>query len=132
MPFGLKMPDSVVAGILCRRGHVLLAQRREGKPWAGRWEFPGGKVESNETAEAALLRELKEELDITAIEIVPLSPAAAHDSAIRFWTCVAWDGEPSGAEGQVILWVHANDLERYAMPPADEEMIAPLRAFLAK
>jgi len=121
----------VVAGVLCRRGRVLVAQRREGKPLAGMWEFPGGKVE-DETPEDALVRELKEELNITATEIAPLSfVPQAHDSvSIRFWMCLAWDGEPSGAEGQVTRWVHVDDLERYTMPPADVEMIGHIRAFV--
>ena len=132
--FWLKMSVQVVAGVLCRRGHVLLAQRREGKPLAGLWEFPGGKVEPDEAPEDALVRELQEELNITATEIAPLSfGPQAHDSvSIRFWMCLAWDGKPSGAEGQVIRWVHVDDLERYAMPPADVEMIGHIRAFLAE
>ena len=132
-PFWLEMSVQVVAGVLCRRGHVLLAQRREGKPLAGLWEFPGGKVKPDESPEDALVRELQEELDITVTDIAPLLFAPQkHDSvSVRFWTCAAWDGDPSGAEGQAIRWVRVDDLERYAMPRADEEMIAPLRAFLA-
>jgi len=131
--YWLKMPAQVVAGVLCRRGRVLLAQRREGKPLAGLWEFPGGKVETGETPEAALIRELSEELNIIATEIAPLSfVPQAHDSvSIRFWRCLAWEGDPSGAEGQVVRWVRVDDLERYAMPPADEEMIGHLRTFFA-
>ena len=102
-PFWLEMSVQVVAGILCR-GQVLLAQRREGKPLAGLWEFPGGKVEQGEFPEDALLRELKEELNITVTEIAPLPFAPqAHDSvSVRFWRRAVWDGDPSGAEGQTI------------------------------
>ena len=119
----------VVAGILYRRGHILLAQRREGKPLAGLWEFPGGKVERNEAPEDALVRELKEELNITITNIAPLSwNPPMHDAInIRFWTCITWEGVPSGAEGQAVRWVHINDIDQYAKPSADECIINYLR-----
>ena len=103
----------VVAGALCRREdkHVLLAQRQKGKAMAGLWEFPGGQVETGEAPKAALIRELREELGITATDLTPLAFASKScDLLLLLWSCVAWEGEPSGVEGRALRWVHANDL----------------------
>ncbi|GAA0296882.1 8-oxo-dGTP diphosphatase MutT [Rhodovulum strictum] len=117
-------------------GRVLLAQRPEGKSMAGLWEFPGGKVEPGETPEAALMRELKEELgiDTWASCLAPLT-FASHSYEdfhllMPLFICRKWQGQPHGHEGQALAWVRANDLRSYPMPPADLPLIPILRDWL--
>jgi len=117
-------------------GRVLLAQRPEGKSMAGLWEFPGGKVEPGETPEAALMRELKEELgiDTWASCLAPLS-FASHSYEdfhllMPLFACRKWEGQPHGQEGQALAWVRAKDLRSYPMPPADLPLIPVLRDWL--
>lgn len=108
---------------------VLLCQRPEGKAMAGLWEFPGGKVEPGETPEAALIRELAEELGVTAKApcLAPLTFAShAYETfhlLMPLYVCRRYEGIPHGREGQAIKWVRARDLRSYAMPPADEPLI---------
>lgn len=117
-------------------GRVLLAQRPEGKAMAGLWEFPGGKVEEGETPEAALIRELQEELgiDTAASCLAPL--AFASHSYERFhllmplYACRRWGGQVTPREGQRLKWVRAGDLASYEMPPADIPLIPILRDWL--
>jgi 8-oxo-dGTP diphosphatase len=117
-------------------GRVLLAKRPQGRPMAGLWEFPGGKVEPGETPEAALVRELKEEL---AIKVTPscLAPFTfashgypAFHLLMPLYLCRSWDGEISAQQGQELAWVRASRLAEYAMPPADEPLKAMLRDLL--
>jgi 8-oxo-dGTP diphosphatase len=117
-------------------GRVLLAQRPEGKSLAGLWEFPGGKVEPNETPEAALIRELKEELDIDTWSscLAPLS-FASHSYPefhllMPLFVCRRWQGTPRATEGQTLAWVKPNALRDYPMPPADLPLIPILRDWL--
>ena len=117
-------------------GRVLLARRPAGKVMAGLWEFPGGKVEPDETPEAALIRELKEELgiDTWASCLAPLSFAShAYDDfhlLMPLFACRRWQGTAQPREGQDLAWVRAGDLHRYPMPPADVPLIAILRDWL--
>ncbi len=117
-------------------GRVLLAQRPEGKAMAGLWEFPGGKVEPGETPEAALIRELQEELgiDTWASCLAPLTFAShSYDDfhlLMPLFACRKWNGTPQGKEGQVLKWAKANELRSYPMPPADVPIIPILRDWL--
>ena len=117
-------------------GRVLLAQRPEGKSMAGLWEFPGGKVESGETPEAALIRELREELgiDTSASCLAPLG-FASHSYEdfhllMPLFACRRWTGSVFPLEGQRLAWVRAGDLKTYEMPPADVPLIPILRDWL--
>jgi 8-oxo-dGTP diphosphatase len=115
---------------------VLIAQRPAGKSMAGLWEFPGGKLEPGETPEAALQRELKEELGIEVCLtcLAPFNFAShAYDKfhlLMPLYLCRTWDGEIAPREGQTIKWVRALDLSSYPMPPADEPLIPWLRDLL--
>ncbi len=115
---------------------VLIAQRPAAKSMAGLWEFPGGKVEPGETPEAALIRELKEELGIEVC-LTCLAPFnfASHTYEkfhllMPLYICRTWEGEITPREGQAIKWVRALDLTSYPMPPADEPLIPWLRDLL--
>jgi 8-oxo-dGTP diphosphatase len=117
-------------------GRVLIAQRPEGKTMAGLWEFPGGKVQPGETPEAALIRELKEELDIDVTEscLAPFTFAshayAEFQLLMPLYVCRKWNGMVRPLEGQAVKWVKPSRLHDYPMPPADEPLIAMLRDFL--
>lgn len=117
-------------------GRVLLAQRPEGKSLAGLWEFPGGKIETGETPEAALIRELQEELgiDTWASCLAPLTFAShSYDDfhlMMPLFACRKWQGTPSPREGQVLKWVKPNDMRDYPMPAADIPLIATLRDWI--
>jgi 8-oxo-dGTP diphosphatase len=117
-------------------GRVLLAERPAGKPMAGLWEFPGGKVETGERPEQTLIRELNEELGITVSEpcLAPLTFAShAYPDfhlLMPLYVCRRWEGIVSPREGQRLTWVRPNRLRDYRMPPADEPLIAHLMALL--
>ena len=117
-------------------GRVLLAQRPEGKPMAGLWEFPGGKVEADERPEQTLIRELKEELGIVVSEpcLAPLTFAShAYPDfhlLMPLYVCRRWEGMVRPLEAQQVVWVKPNRLRDYKMPPADEPLIAHLMALL--
>ncbi|MEM1101498.1 MAG: (deoxy)nucleoside triphosphate pyrophosphohydrolase [Pseudomonadota bacterium] len=117
-------------------GRVLLAQRPEGKSMAGLWEFPGGKVEQGESPEAALIRELDEELGIGTWEscLAPLTFAShAYEDfhlLMPLFACRKWEGTPHSKEGQALKWVRGTELRSYPMPPADVPLVAMLRDYL--
>lgn len=111
---------------------VLIAQRPEGKNMAGLWEFPGGKVEPGETPEAALIRELREELGIETKQacLAPVSFAShSYDNVhllMPLYACRKWQGTPQTHEHKALKWVRPQALRDYPMPPADEPLIAAL------
>jgi 8-oxo-dGTP diphosphatase len=134
----MKRPILLVAAaaLVDPDNRVLITRRPAGRPMAGLWEFPGGKVETGETPEAALRRELAEEL---GIDVCPtcLSPFTFASHAYEafhllmpLYLCRQWDGRIVPHEGQEIAWVRASRLTQYPMPPADEPLIAPLRDLL--
>ena len=117
-------------------GRVLLARRPPGKPLAGHWEFPGGKVEKGEKPETALIRELQEELGIEVKEpcLAPFTFAShtyeAFHLLMPLYICRRWQGEVEAKEGQELAWVRPQRMGDYAMPPADEPLRAMLRDLL--
>jgi 8-oxo-dGTP diphosphatase len=117
-------------------GRVLLARRPEGKAMAGLWEFPGGKVHPGETPEAALVRELQEELgiDTAASCLAPLTFASHRYETFHLlmplYACRVWRGTPTAREGQALAWVRPERFRDYPMPPADVPLVAMLRDLL--
>ena len=117
-------------------GRVLIAQRPAGRPMAGLWEFPGGKVEAGERPEDTLIRELKEELGIIVDEACLAPLAFASYSYPQFhllmplYVCRRWQGTVTALEGQKLAWVRPNRLRDYPMPPADEPLVSHLMTLL--
>jgi 8-oxo-dGTP diphosphatase len=117
-------------------GRVLLAQRPPGKSMAGLWEFPGGKIEPGESAEAALVRELAEELGIETAEscLAPLTFAShAYESfhlMMLVYVCRTWQGQVRAREGQQLAWVRPLQMYDYPMPPADVPLIGMMQSLL--
>ena len=124
-------PVEVVAGVLQdARGRILLARRTEGRDLAGLWEFPGGKREPGETPEAALARELHEELGIDVAIGEPVACIRHRYPHKRLQLDVrriaSWRGTPKGHEGQALAWVPQHKLATYSMPTADRPVVAAL------
>ena len=124
------------AALVDADNRVLIARRPQGKSMAGLWEFPGGKVADNETPEAALVRELREELGIdVCLECLAPFTFASHayekfHLLMPLYLCRTWEGEITPREGQEIKWVRAIRLADYPMPPADLPLIPWLRDLL--
>ena len=122
----------VAVALIDADDRVLIAQRPEGKALAGLWEFPGGKIDQGERPEAALIRELQEELGIAVKEacLAPLTFASyaypEFHLLMPLYVCRRWEGFVQSREGQALKWVRARDLRQYPMPPADEPLIPPL------
>ena len=126
----------VAAALIDVDGRVLLSQRPEGKAMAGLWEFPGGKIETGETPEAALIRELNEELGIDTKEscLAPLTFASHNYDdfhlILMLYACRRWWGTPTPKENNPIEWVHPPRLGEHPMPPADKPLVAMLQDLL--
>ena len=126
----------VAAALVDADGRVLLQQRPEGKSLAGLWEFPGGKVEPGETPEAALIRELEEELAIS-VPHACLAPAAFASAPLGerhllllLYVVRDWRGEPQALEATALQWTTPAAMRTLAMPPADVPLVASLAHFL--
>jgi len=122
----------VVAGVIQdARGRILLTRRTETRDMPGLWEFPGGKREPGESSEAALVRELHEELGIDASvgDWLMEVPQRYPDKRLRLEVrhVASWKGQPRGREGQALTWVPPDRLSRYSMPPADVPVVGVLR-----
>jgi len=117
-------------------GRVLIARRPEGKAMAGLWEFPGGKLQAGETPEAALVRELREELGIdtkgSCLAPIAFASHAYEDFHLimPLYVCRVWRGNVTAREGQELAWVRPARLADYPMPPADQPLVAMLRDLL--
>src|SRR5215813_7180033 len=127
---GLDILLVVACALIDADGRVLLAKRPPGRPLAGTWEFPGGKVQPGETPEAALIRELDEELgiDVVASCLAPFT-FASHSYAefhllMPLYVCRKWHGIVTAREGQRLKWVRPAQLTDYPMPPADKPLVA--------
>lgn len=120
----------VAAALVDPQGRLLLAERPQGKSMAGLWEFPGGKVEPGERPEAALIRELREELGIEVSESC-LAPfvftSHAYESfhlLMPLYLCRRWSGRVERREHAALAWVEPQRMREYPMPPADEPLVA--------
>ncbi|EAT08177.1 mutator mutT protein [Sphingomonas sp. SKA58] len=126
----------VAVALVDAEGRVLLQQRPPGKPMAGLWEFPGGKVEAGETPEAALVRELEEELGIATQESC-LAPASFASEALGdrhllllLYVCRKWRGVPEARHATALAWKRPAQMYALDMPPADLPLIGLLDALL--
>jgi 8-oxo-dGTP diphosphatase len=133
---GIKLILVAACALIDADGRVLIAERPAGKPLAGLWEFPGGKVENGERPEDTLIRELHEELGVTIREpcLAPLT-FASHSYPdfhllMPLYVCRRWEGTVAAREGQRLAWVKANRLRDYPMPPADAPLVSHLAALL--
>jgi 8-oxo-dGTP diphosphatase len=134
----IERPPLIVtaAALIDRDGRLLVQQRPEGKSMAGLWEFPGGKLEPDETPEECLIRELKEELGI-ATDTACLAPAAFASEPLGdrhllllLYICRKWRGAPEPLEASAIRWVRPVELHGLAMPPADRPLIGLIEALV--
>lgn len=131
-PAGLPLLLVAAAALIDKDGRVLVAQRPEGKPMAGLWEFPGGKIQDGETPEFALVREIEEELGIEVRECCFTPIAFASHSYEKFhlmmplYVCRMWKGIISPREGQAVKWMKINELYGLQMPDADVPLISQL------
>lgn len=132
----MKLLTVAACALVDTDGRVLLGQRPAGKPMAGLWEFPGGKVETGERPEQTLIRELKEELGIVVNEacLAPLT-FASHSYPdfhllMPLYVCRRWEGTVTAREGQRLAWIRPNRLKEYPMPPADVPLISHLTTLL--
>ena len=119
----------VAAALIGDGGRVLLQRRAAGRAMAGLWEFPGGKVEEGETPEAALTRELQEELGI-GVEVSDLAPAGFASAPngdrhmiLLLYLCRSWRGEPRALDASALLWARPAEMRGLAMPPADVPLV---------
>ena len=133
---GLAIVPIVCAALADGDGKVLLQQRPLGKAMAGLWEFPGGKIDDGESPEAALARELNEELglEVAPADLHPLGFASHRYDRFHIllllYLCRIWRGAPAALEGQALAWVAPAAMSAYPMPAADEPLVAMLRKLL--
>ncbi|HEX8578864.1 MAG TPA: (deoxy)nucleoside triphosphate pyrophosphohydrolase [Allosphingosinicella sp.] len=134
---GTKSFTVVAAAMIDGEGRILLQRRAEGRAMAGLWEFPGGKIEPGETPEAALVRELHEELGVDVPEAaLEAGPFASADNGGRhmlllLYLCRDWQGTPRALDADALLWARPAEMKTLAMPPADVPLVAMLEKLLA-
>ncbi len=132
MTLRLPVVEVVAGAVFDPTGRVLIAQRPAGKPLAGRWEFPGGKLHPGETPYAGLVRELREELgiEVSAAERRLRYPHSYPDRVVwlDLWTVTAWSGEPRGLDGQALRWLEPARLYDAGILEADAPMIDALNS----
>ena len=128
----------VAAAMVDGEDRVLLQQRAPGRQMEGLWEFPGGKVEAGERPEAALARELREELGVETEE-AELTPAAFASAALGerhlillLYICRGWRGEPRPLDASALKWVRPAEMRGLSMPPADVPLIGLLEKLLVE
>lgn len=137
-PATIALLPVVACALIDKEGRVLVQQRPAGRDMAGLWEFPGGKIETNETPEGALIRELREELAITidAADCAPVTFASASLGArhlvLLLFVCRRWRGEPQPLHASALRWIAPRRLATLPMPPADEPLSEALVAILAR
>lgn len=129
----------VVAAAMVRAdGRIFLQKRPEGKALAGLWEYPGGKIEADETPEMALTRELAEEIGVNAnaADMIPITfasqPVAGKHMILLLYALTRWTGEPAAQEGQETGWFTLDEMADLPMPPADLPFIVPLAEYLVR
>lgn len=128
----IRMVLVVACALLDEKGRVLMAERPAGKELAGLWEFPGGKVETGERPEEALVRELREELGVETdpADLKPFAFASHGYEELHLlmplFVCRVWRGDPAPMEGQKIAWTPVNELDALEVPPADIPLVAAL------
>lgn len=126
----------VAAALVDGEGRILLQQRSPDRAMAGLWEFPGGKVEQGETPEAALVREIEEELGIglEPAELIPASfasaPVGRRHMVLLLYLCRSWSGDPRPLDASALKWARPTEMVAEEMPPADRPLIAALDALL--
>jgi 8-oxo-dGTP diphosphatase len=132
-PVSERLFPVVAAALVDAQGRVLVQQRPPGKQMAGLWEFPGGKLESGETPEAALVRELAEELGIAVdpADLAPLTfasePLGGKHLLLLLYLCRAWTGAPAALDAVALRWVTLDEMRALDMPPADRPFVAALQ-----
>lgn len=122
----------VAAALTNQTGEILLQRRPEGRQMAGLWEFPGGKVDADESPESALVRELHEELGIMVEpqKLVPLTfasePLGQRNLLLLLYLCREWEGEPQPLDAPELRWLQPSQMHALPMPPADKPLVAAL------
>ncbi len=133
---GVEIGLAVACALVDRDGRILIARRPEGRSFAGLWEFPGGKLQPGETPEAALARELREEVGIEVAHrcLAPFCFASHAYSGFHLlmplYLCRIWQGTARPLEGQELAWATPKELRSYDMPPANAPLVAMLRDWL--
>lgn len=126
----------VAAALADGEARILLQRRAAGRAMAGLWEFPGGKIEPGETPEAALVRELEEELGIVVRPeaLVPCAFASADNGGrhmlLLLFLCREWDGIPEALDAEALIWARPEEMRELAMPPADEPLVGLLEKLI--
>ena len=126
----------VAAALVDPEGRILLQKRAPNRAMAGLWEFPGGKVEADELPEAALVRELEEELgiDVLSADLAPAcfasAPLGERHMILLLYICRRWRGDPRPLDAAALKWLRPQDMDPGEMPPADRPLVAMLEALV--